>query len=96
MKQTRILGMVIGGLILALILFAGVSLSGRWSTSPGKSGDTAATPVAASLTPVTFTRVSELTVGGRDVLQLSGLAEPLSVIVLLDRGDRLLQVRTTA
>lgn len=95
MKQTRILGMIIGGLILALILFAGVSLSGRWNTSPGNSGD-AATPVAASLTPVTFTRVSELTVEGRDVLQLSGLAEPLSVIVLLDRGDRLLQVRATA
>jgi hypothetical protein len=96
MRQTRIFGMVIGGLILALILFAGVSLSGRWGMSPGKSGDTAETPVAASLTPVTFTRVSELTVGGRNVLQLSGLAEPLSVIVLLDRGDRLLQVRTTA
>lgn len=95
MKQTRIFGMIIGGLILALILFAGVSLSGRWGTSQGNGGDTA-TPVAASLTPVTFTRVSELTVEGRDVLQLSGLAEPLSVIVLLDRGDRLSQVRTTA
>jgi len=95
MKQTRIFGMIIGGLILALILFAGVSLSGRWGTSSGKSG-AATAPVAASLTPVTFTRVSELTVSGRDVLQLSGLAEPLSVIVLLDRGDRVLQVRTTA
>lgn len=95
MKQTRILGMIIGGLILALILFAGVSLSGRWNSSPGDVGD-AATAVAASLTPVTFTRVSELSVEGRDVLQLSGLAEPLSVIVLLDRGDRLLQVRATA
>lgn len=95
MKQTRILGMIIGGLILALILFAGVSLSGRWNTSPGTVGN-ATTAVAASLTPVTFTRVSELSVEGRDVLQLSGLAEPLSVIVLLDRGDRLLQVRASA
>ncbi|MGJ8558738.1 MAG: hypothetical protein ACSHX3_00740 [Litorimonas sp.] len=95
MKQTRVLGMIIGGLVLALILFAGVSLSGRWGVSSGSEGETA-TPVAASLTPVTFTRVSEIEGDGRAVLQLSGLAEPSSVVALLDRGDRLLQVRATA
>ncbi|GHB04406.1 hypothetical protein GCM10009069_28730 [Algimonas arctica] len=94
MKQTRVLGMIIGGLVLALILFAGVSLSGRWGVSTG-GGSEAVAPIAASLTPVTFTRVSEITVDGRAVLQLSGLAEPSSVIALLDRGDRLLQVRAT-
>lgn len=94
MKQTRVLGMIIGGLLLALLLFAGVSLSGRWT--PSASGDNeAVTPLAASLTPVTFTRVSELDVDGQAVLQLSGVAEPSSIIVLLDRGDRLTQVRTT-
>lgn len=94
MKQTRVLGMIIGGLVLALILFAGVSLSGRWGVSSGSGGDTV-TPVAASLTPVTFTRVSEIEIDGRTVLQLSGLSEPSSVVALLDRGDRLLQVRAT-
>lgn len=94
MKQTRVLGMIFGGLGLALILFAGVSLSGRWGTSTGSGGE-AVPQVAASLTPVTFTRVSEIDIEGRTVLQLSGLAEPSSVVALLDRGDRLLQVRTT-
>lgn len=94
MKQTRVLGMIIGGLVLAFILFAGVSLSGRWSPLPDNPGDTIA-PVAASLTPVTFTRVSEIEIGGRTVLQLAGLAEPSSIVVLLDRGDRLLQIRAT-
>lgn len=94
MKQTRVLGMIIGGLVLAFILFVGVSLSGRWAPSSGTPEDTVA-PVAASLTPVTFTRVSEIEIDGRTVLQLSGLAEPSSIVVLLDRGDRLLQIRAT-
>lgn len=94
MKQTRVLGMIIGGLVLALILFAGVSLSGHWRTSIGGGGE-AVVPVSASLTPVTFTRVAEIIIDDGAVLQLSGLAEPSSVVALLDRGDRLLQVRAT-
>lgn len=95
MKQTRILGMIIGGLILALILFAGVSFSGQWVSTSGGGSDPQRS-IAASLTPVTFTRVSEIDGEDRPVLQLSGLAQPSSVVALLDRGERVLQVRTTA
>jgi len=95
MKQTRILGMIIGGLILALILFAGVSFSGQWVSTSGSKGEVQR-PVAASLTPVTFTRVSEIDGDGRAALQLSGVAQPSSVVALLDRGERVMQVRTTA
>jgi len=86
--------MIVGGLGLALLLFAGVSLSGRWTAVSG-GGDVAQAPIAASLTPVTFTRVTEVIIDGRSVLQLSGLAQPLSVVALSDRGERVLQVRTT-
>lgn len=95
MKQTRILGMIIGGLILALILFAGVSFSGQWVSTSGGDSDPQRS-IAASLTPVTFTCVSEIDGEDRPILQLSGLAQPFSVVALLDRGERVLQVRTTA
>lgn len=94
MKKTRVAGMVGGGLALALALFAGVSLSGR-TNGPDIPVSDSPNQVAASLTPVTFTRVAELYSEGRLVLRLSGIAEPSSVIVLLDRGERIRQVRTT-
>ncbi|GLQ20996.1 hypothetical protein ACFFUB_07440 [Algimonas porphyrae] len=96
MKTRRIAGMIGGGLALALALFAGISLSDR---KDGDDRDTASgpvSPVAASLTPVSFTRVSETQTAEGAVLRLSGLAEPASVIALLDRGERILQVRASA
>lgn len=96
MKQRRIFGMIGGGLTLALILYAGVSVSGRWDGGGEEAGTPAQTTSAASLTPVTFTRVSEVVVEGRTVLQISGLAQPFAVVVLLDRGDRIRQVRASA
>ncbi|WP_298916811.1 hypothetical protein [uncultured Algimonas sp.] len=94
MKRTRIAGMIGGGLALALLMFAGASLSGRLSASDAED-DPDGESVAASLTPVTFTQVSETRANGQAMLRLSGVAEPGSTIALQDRGEPISQVRTT-
>lgn len=94
MKNWRLVGMIGAGLVLALILFIGISVSGR--SSPQNGSPLATQKIAASLTPVSFTQVSEAVSDGQSVLRLSGIAEPLSVIVLMDRGERIRQVRTSA
>lgn len=98
MKQWRLAGMIGGGLGLSLLLFAGVSLSGRVSDGLGgdaQSAETSPQSVAASITPVSFTRVSERISEGRPVLRVSGIAEPASIIMLTDRGETIRQVRTS-
>ncbi|MEL6687585.1 MAG: hypothetical protein AAFP97_08180 [Pseudomonadota bacterium] len=94
MKSRRIIGMIGGGFILALILFAAVSLSGGGNTiDPAQDAITEG--VAASLIPVTFTQISETQADGQRSLRLSGIAEPGSVVALLDRGETVRQVRST-
>lgn len=94
MKRHRIIGMIGGGLVLALILFAAVSFSG--GNSQGRAAqESAVEGVAASLTPVTFTQVSETQSDDQPALRLSGIAEPGAVVSLLDRGETVQQVRVT-
>lgn len=94
MRNPRLIGMIIAGLALALILFIAVSLTGRGSDQT-PNGVSVTQKVAASLTPVRFNQVSEAVNDGQPVLRLSGTAEPQSVVVLLDRGERIRQVRTS-
>lgn len=94
MKRRRIIGMVGGGFVLALILFAAVSLSGAGDDGP-LSQDALSEGIAASLTPVTFTQISETEQDGTLALRLSGIAEPNAVVALLDRGETVRQVRST-
>lgn len=94
MRIGRVTGMIGGGLSLALIMFAGISLSDRLGQSQDEPV-TPTAPVAESLTPVTIARVTETQGPDGTVLRLSGTAEPLSVIALLDRGERISQVRTS-
>ena len=94
MKRHSIIGMICGGLVLALILFVAVSLSGGGAQSRALQ-DNSAEGIAASLTPVTFTQVSETMNEGSPSLRLSGIAEPGAVVSLLDRGETVQQVRVT-
>ena len=94
MRRERIFGMVGGGVVLALILFAVVSLTDN-PQNERPILDSDLDPVAASLTPVSFTQISETTVDGRPALRLSGIAEPGATIALLDRGETVRQVRST-
>ncbi|MEM7729256.1 MAG: hypothetical protein AAF311_08275 [Pseudomonadota bacterium] len=99
MKRRRIAGMIGGGLALALLLYAGVSLTDGAPASGDERGAASGEPVAASLTPVTFTQISETRVAGGaeggSVLRLSGIAEPAATVALLDRGETVRQVRAT-
>lgn len=94
MKRHRIIGMVGGGTVLALILFGAVSLSGDESRSLDEAA-AASESLAASLTPVTFTQISEVGDSAQPTLRLSGIAEPGAMIALLDRGETVRQVRST-
>ena len=93
MKKRRVAGMIGGGLALALALFAGLSVADRLAerTDDSAPRDPASRPAAASLTPVSIAQVSELP---GPALRLSGTAEAASVVMLLDRGERIRQVRS--
>ena len=99
MRKRRVAGMIGGGLALAFLLFAGLSVADRIAATTDSDADDAqrrlalSRPVAASLTPVTIAQVSELP---GPSLRLSGTAEPASVVMLLDRGERVRQVRSNA
>ena len=83
--------MIAGGTGLSLILLAGLSFAERLSEE-GPTATPLSRPVAASLSPVLIRSVSE----SAGTLRLSGTAEPSSVVVLTDRGERVRQVRTDA
>lgn len=82
-------------LVLAVLLYAGLRLSG----SVGPSAEE--TPIIAEpsngsmigVEPASFQQISEIIDGGVRRLQLSGNAEAGTVIVLTNRGERLRQVR---
>lgn len=99
MKTRRIAGMVGGGLSLALILYLGVSYADRTQSGALDPSGNGNIGQEASLTPVTFSSVSELSGGNTStgdrsaVLRIDGQAEPGSIIALLNRGDRISQVR---
>lgn len=85
--------MIAGGVGLSLILLAGLSVAERDPAGDDGATDRAAIPVPASLRPVTIRAVSETGTPANRLLQLSGDAEPGSVVVLTDRGERVRQVR---
>ncbi len=99
MKKRRVAGMIGGGLALAFLLFAGLSVADRIEVTSDPDADDAqrrlalSKPIAASLTPVSIAQVSELP---GPSLRLSGTAEAASVVMLLDRGERVRQVRSNA
>lgn len=94
MNMGRIVGMIGGGLIMALLLYVGLVLADRRQTDEGSNANGADIAQEASLRPVTFTTISESGSGDNPELRLQGQAEPGSVIVLLNRGDTVRQVRT--
>ena len=93
-SRRRVLGMICGGLGLSMLLYAGVTLADRIRADDADAPASPGAPVAASLTPVTITSVTETTQSGGPTLRLAGQAEAGSVVVLMDRGERVRQVRT--
>ena len=92
MKTGRVLGMVLGGLGLSALLFAGLYLANQRTDTPVV--DTSNTPpIAASLTPVSITAVTELTDDIGPSLRLNGQGEPGATVMLTDRGETVRQVQ---
>jgi len=97
----RYIWMALGGLLIAFILFLIIQIAGvmRAGQLPGVGGDsTDLNPAGSSnkiaMRPVSFENVSEFTAGENRKMRLSGKAEPDSIIVLLNRGERLRQLKT--
>lgn len=95
MKKRRVASMIGGGLALSLALYAGLTLAERRAGEDAVAVDGPADGrQAASLTPVSITAVSETIGETGPLLRVAGRAEPDSVIVLSDRGERIRQVRS--
>lgn len=99
----RFIWMTLGGLLIAFALFLVVQITGltRAGQLPGVGGDTAdATPTLdpdkIGMQPASFQNVSEFSTGTSRKMRLSGTADPGSVVLLLNRGERLRQIKTDA
>ncbi|MEP1229133.1 MAG: hypothetical protein ABJG88_00510 [Litorimonas sp.] len=101
--KSRYIWMALGGLFIAFILFfliqiAGVMRSGQLLGVGGRpQNDNAEQQVdRIAMQPVSFENISEFLSGDNRKMRLSGRAEPDSVIVLLNRGERMRQIKTNA
>lgn len=94
----RYILMVVGGLVLALLLYLLVQVSGiinRTVPSENQAGEPAKIE-RSGIRPVTFANVNAFTEDGQSRLRLSGSAEPEAVVVITNRGERLRQIKTDA
>ncbi len=100
----RYIGMTLGGLLIAFIMFFIVQISGltRNGQIPGVGGDDisvvspASNPDKIGMQPASFENVSEFSTETSRKMRISGMADPGSVVVLLNRGERLRQIKTDA
>lgn len=96
--RRRYIGIVLAALILSLILFWVFRSSEPvplGNAAVSESGTTTETEVEdrIGIQPPSFQQVTAFSDSGLERLQLSGSAEPNTVIILTDRGKRLRQVR---
>ena len=99
----RFIWMTLGGLFLAFILFFIVQISGlmRAGQLPGVGGDSVdetgiAMPGKIGRNPASFNNISEFASETGRKMRVSGKADAGSVVVLLNRGERLRQIKTNA
>lgn len=97
----RYIWMTLGGLLIAFVLFFIVQVAGLTQTGQipgiGASRGIAGVepdPDKIGRRPASFQNISEFTSGSKRKMRLSGTADPGSVVVLLDRGERLRQIKT--
>jgi len=99
----RYIWMTLGGFLIAFILFFIVQIAGLTRTGqiPGVGGDSTETgpaidPDKIGRRPASFQNISEFASGTKRKMRLSGIADPGSVVVLLNRGERLRQIKTNS
>lgn len=97
--KSRLFWMIAIGLVLALFLLAAVQATTFLSNTPKLSED-AATPVErkevaeTGITPVTFRTISEYGSPNERQLRLNGTSEPNAVLILLNKNERMRQLRS--
>lgn len=97
--KPRIIWIIIGGLLLAVILIVIVQmldllsrLDGTDETTTPTQSEQEATPLG--VTPTLFSDIIEFGEADARKLRLTGTAEPNSVIIILERGANIRQIRS--
>jgi len=98
MIKPRIIWIIIGGLLLAVGLIVTLQMLdvvSRWSgTEEQRPAIETNETTSLGIAPTLFTDVAEFSDGVKKTLRLSGTAEPSSVVVILDNGERVRQIRS--
>lgn len=99
MIKPRIIWIIVGGLLLALGLIVTMQMLDVLSRLSGEETQTIITAesneeAALGISPTLFTDIAEFSDGVKKTLRLSGTAEPSSVVVILDNGERIRQIRS--
>ncbi len=99
MIKPRIILIIIGGLLLAVALIVVVQvldvmsrLGGSDDTLPPSVSNESPAPLG--ILPTLFSDIIEFDDGGATKLRLTGTAEPNSVVIILDAGERTRQIRS--
>lgn len=99
--KSRLIWMIVTALALALILLMAVQATSFLSSVPifspeVKTSETTETSDAikdTGFTPVIFRTISEYENGGTRLLRINGSSEPNAVLIILNRNQRLRQIR---
>ncbi len=99
--KSRLFWMIVTGLALALALLAAVQATGFLSKTAATNNPppASASPPASSevldtgITPVIFRTINEYGIAPARKLRLNGTSEPNSVLILLNRNERVRQIK---
>jgi len=96
--KSRLLWIIVTGLVLAVLLLIAVQTIGVFSNTSEFSNDSSKTSKSEStvdtgITPVIFRTVSEYGDTSARQLRLNGTSEPNAVLIVLNRNERLRQIK---
>ena len=96
--KSRLFWMIATGLALALLLLVAVQMTSFLSRTPGLSGEnsppsTTDKRAATGTLPVIFRTISEYGNYADKQLRINGTSEPEAVLILLNRNERLRQIK---
>ena len=97
--KSRLFWMIATGLALALLLLVAVQMTSFLSRTPGLSEETPPSVVAdnsddTGIMPVIFRTISEYGNSTEKQLRLNGTCEPGTVLILLNKNERLRQIKS--
>jgi len=96
--KSRLFWMIVTGLALAMMLLVAVQATSFLSKAPGLSDNDPENIQSAEnpdtgITPAIFRTINEYGTSGERILRLNGTSEPNAVLILLNRNQRLRQIK---